>query len=932
MAEAAEREMTFPRATLRLQFHKSFTFEDGCRIVPYLASLHVSHIYASPILTARAGSMHGYDVIDPTRINPELGGEAGYLQLVAKLREAGLGIIVDIVPNHMAVGAGNAWWFDVLQHGRGSRYAHYFDIDWEPDDHSLHGKVLVPVLGRPYGESLVNGAITLARNEALGRHKVRYFDHVFPIAPEQEPIIARLGLAAFDATEPRGRQRLHELLQRQHYRLAWWKTANDAINWRRFFDINELAAIRVEQEDVFDATHATLLRLFADGLIDGFRIDHVDGLSEPGAYCRRLRKRLEELAPNGGRPPGAPVGHPYLIVEKILAPHEHLPDGWGVDGTSGYDFMDQVSQVIHDEAGARPLGRLWASVSGRSGAFENEAEECRRQILRASLSAPLETTVTALHRLAARDLSTRDLARPAIRRALIELLAHLRVYRTYADADSQSPRDEKWLAEALAGAKRTCSRADRETVEQVARLLAPDADSVAPRDLRARAIRRFQQLSSPLAAKAIEDTAFYRYGRLLSRNDVGFDPAQLGGDISAFHRQCSIRAKSFPHSMLATATHDHKRGEDVRARLAVLSEIADDWSTALERWMEMARPFFEEAGGNTDLQNHRPVIARRRSRRSNSESTARTLPPRTRGFATLAMTVNDSAGWYNSVPSRGDAAMLFQMIVGAWPPTLSVEDRKGCSALGERLAVWQQKALREAKLATDWLAPDERYEAAARRFLMRVFASPLIADIAAFADRIAPAGAANGLAQILLKLTAPGVPDIYQGTEFWDLSLVDPDNRRAVDFEARTAALASNAPIASLASAWRDGRVKQAIIRDVLKIRKALPDLFSAGDYIPLQAEGPAANHVLGFARRHQDCIAITAVCRLVARLPTPAEDALPHATEAWGETALRLPDEFMPDKYYDVFAGTETAPRGGSLPVAQMLQALPVALLMSRR
>ena len=442
--------MSVPRATPRLQFHKGFTFDDGVRVVPYLAALNVSHLYSSPVLAARSGSMHGYDVIDPTHVNPELGGEAAFRRLAAALRHAGLGIIVDIVPNHMAAGGENRWWVDVLQHGRESRYARYFDIDWEPDERSLRGKILVPVLGRPYGDALADAEISLAFNERAGRYETRYFDHVFPIAPNHRAAIDRLTLAGFDARTARGRSRLHALLQRQHFRLAWWRCAN----WRRFFGIDELVALRAEDDEVFEATHATLLRLFAEGLVDGFRVDHVDGLTDPGAYCRRLRLRLDALAPE--RPAGSPAGRPYLVVEKILARGEQLPVGWGCDGTSGYDFMDQISRVLHERAGAEPLAWLWASISGRPSEFESEEEACRREILDRSFSAQLGGAVAALHRLAAARVSTRDLARPAIWRALIEILAHMRIYRTYANTEMRSEADRKRLAQAVDGAKRTC--------------------------------------------------------------------------------------------------------------------------------------------------------------------------------------------------------------------------------------------------------------------------------------------------------------------------------------------------------------------------------------------------------------------------------------------------------------------------------------------
>ena len=658
--------MNPPRATMRLQFHKGFTFDDAVRQVSYLAALDVSHLYASPIMTARAGSMHGYDVVDPTRVNPELGGEQAFRRLVGALRHAGLGMIVDIVPNHMAVGGGdNTWWLDVLQYGAASRYAKFFDIDWEPEDAGLRGKVLVPLLGRPYGDALAQGEISLAFNAAADRFEARYFHHVFPIAPEDRAEIERQSLPAFDAKVADGRGRLHALLERQHFRLAWWHTANDEINWRRFFDINELAGLRVEDDEVFEATHATLFRLFGEGLIDGVRVDHVDGLSDPGGYCRQLRSRLDALAKE--RPPAGPAGPPYLVVEKILGAGEQLSTDWDCDGTSGYDFMDAVSSVLHDPAGEEPLGLLWACVSGRPKDFAVEEDASRREILDRSFSSQVAAAVAALHQLARADLATRDISRPAIRRALIEILVHMRVYRTYAGVGGQAPAGQGHLARAVQGAERTCLRGDRDVVDRLAFWLAGGSVFAGARELQAAAIKKFQQLSAPLAAKAVEDTAFYRYGRLLSRVDVGFDAENFAADVAAFHQISHARRERFPDAMLATATHDHKRGEDVRTRLAVLSEIAGEWAAKLQQWIERSARLREPLDGKP-------------------------------------------------APSPGDVAILLQMIIGAWPPNLSAEDRNGLAVFAERLAGWQFKALREAKLATDWTAPNEAYEAAATQF------------------------------------------------------------------------------------------------------------------------------------------------------------------------------------------------------------------------
>ncbi len=872
--------MTPPRATMRLQFHKDFTFDDAAGLAPYLAQLNVSHVYASPITTARAGSIHGYDVVDPSRVNPELGGEEGFCRLVGVLRQAGLGIIVDIVPNHMAVGGtDNEWWLDVLEHGRASRYAGFFDIDWDAEDPALRGKVLLPILGRPYGEALQEGEISLAADG--DRPAIRYFSHLLPIAPDGVADIGRCPAGGFDATRVDGRRRLHDLLERQHYRLAWWRTANDEINWRRFFDVNELAALRADDDEVFEATHALILRLYAEGSIDGVRVDHVDGLTDPGGYCRRLRSRLDAL--QGHRPGALAAQRAYLIVEKILGPDEQLPADWLCDGTSGYAFMEQVSQLFHDPRGEDPLGRLWATVSGRPRIFAEEEEASRRELLDRSFSAQLGAAVASLHRVARADLATRDISRAAIRRCLTEILAHLRVYRIYAGVDRRSEADAAHLGQAVEGARQTSLRADRDILEHVAAWVGGDPVAADARPLHAVAMTRFQQLSAPLAAKAVEDTAFYRHGLLLSQTDVGFDAGKFSDGIGAFHRKMRTRHDLYPGAMLATATHDHKRGEDVRARLAVLSEHAADWSQTIEGWMTRS--------------------------------------------AALRRSVDGAAA-----PSSGDVAILLQMMVGAWPPELAAEDRDACRAFADRLARWQEKALREAKLATDWAAPNEPYETAARDFLYELFAdrpsTGLIYEIAAFAHRLAPAGAVNGLTQVLIKLTAPGVPDIYQGTEFWDFSLVDPDNRRPVDFAARTDALTTAASFAELAKSWRDGRIKQRVIRCALAVRRASPLLFAEGDYAAVRVIGPLADHVVAYVRQCDEMIAVTVATRLAGRLLGP-DDRIAVAESVWGDTTIHLPTGMPKTGLHDALGSDRLPDRGDRLLVSEILRDGPVALLV---
>ncbi|HEX2919016.1 MAG TPA: malto-oligosyltrehalose synthase, partial [Edaphobacter sp.] len=617
---------TRPRATMRLQFHKEFTFADARGLVPYLATLGVSHLYASPILTAMPGSVHGYDVIDPTQLNPELGGEEAFRALVGALRGAGLGLIVDIVPNHMAVvGSQNRWWTDVLQHGKSSRYAKFFDIEWQPANPLLKDKVLAPFLGDSYGDALDKGDIRL-KQDAAGNPIVAYFDNQFPINPSEYAHIEEIGLESFDPSHSSGQTLLDQLLNRQHYRLAWWGTAGDEINWRRFFDINGLAGLKAELPEVFEATHATLFRLYKDGLIDGFRIDHVDGLAEPREYCRRLRARLAELAPS--RPSGAAQGPAYIIVEKILGAGEELPRDWDVDGTSGYDFMNDVSALQHDAKSQHALERVWHELARRAAHFEAEEVTARQEILDSSFDAQLHSVATGLHQIAIADRHTRDMSLQQIRRGLTEILVSFPVYRTYGAGVQRSGYDQVAFDIALEGARRRAHPSLLPVIDQLDKWL-----GAAPYDGEAykAAQRRFQQLSAPIAAKAVEDTAFYRYGRLLSRNDVGFDAARLGFSIPDFHQACLRRQSAFPNAMLATATHDHKRGEDVRARLAVLSELPDEWADLVRRCMAM------EADR----------------------------------------------------PAPADEIMLYQMIVGAWPLKLEPTDAQGCDAFRDRIVAWQ---------------------------------------------------------------------------------------------------------------------------------------------------------------------------------------------------------------------------------------------------
>lgn len=851
-----------PRATYRLQFHKDFPFSAGRDLAPYLAELGISHVYSSPILTARAGSIHGYDVVDYDAINPELGGEAAFEQMAAALRGQDIGIILDIVPNHMAVGGSdNRLWLDLLKHGRNSAYADWFDVDFETPDAQLTGKVHAPFLGEPYREVLASGALSLVIHD--GGYAVSYGEHLFPIRPEDQAEIAAAGVDAF-----RDADRLDALLSRQNFVLDWWRNAGDRINWRRFFDVTQLAAVRMEEPAAFAAQHAVALGLYRDGLIEGLRIDHIDGLADPAAYCANLRRHLDTLQRQ--RPEGLRESRALLLVEKILAPGERLPGGWDVDGSTGYDFMDQVSALQHDPAVSGSLSAHWAVLSGRSRDFHPEEEMARHEVLSHAFDGQRERLVDALEEAGAAGRDAEGLTRSALRRAVTALTAQMRAYRSYAtgrdDGVGAGEAVQAALSAALSGPV-----ADAPALRFVASVIAGEGAET-QRPARVTAIRRFNQLAAPLAAKAVEDTAFYRYGRLLSRNDVGFDAQRLGMGPDAFHALMRQRADGAPYSMLATATHDHKRGEDVRARLAVLSEIPREWMAATQRWRQRAEPIRPDG-----------------------------LDP-------------------------ADEHMFQQMLIGAWPLGLSADDAAGLDQLAGRLGGWWRKALREGKLRSSWAAPNEGYEEQALQFatdaLNPAKAGDFLRAVAAFVGRIERPGALNGLVQMALRCTAPGFPDSYQGTEFWDFSLVDPDNRRPVDFAARKIALAQHLSLDLLAERWRDGRIKQALLGKLLRFRQSAPALFAQGSYEPLEVEGARAENALAFLRREGDAAMLVVVARCCAEGMGEADGLVPDG-DWWGDTRIALPEGL---RLAEAVIGPQMQGHGG-LAVGAALPIVPVGV-----
>lgn len=913
-------------STVRLQFHSGFTLDDAAGLVDYFSDLGVSHIYASPLLASRSGSAHGYDGVDPTRLDPERGDEAALERLVKRLRERNMGLIMDIVPNHVAVGGSeNQWWQDVLRWGRQSRYADFFDIDWESYDPLLKGKVLVPFLGQPYGEALSSGDLKLGWED--GFH-VDYHEHRFPIDPRTFNLIldriqlddqpkadrlqavsqqyrrarspadvreanqeldrmfaADIDLAAavdpFDGSRE-GADALHELLEQQNYRLAWWRTASDDINWRRFFDVTELGGLRVELPHVFDEVHSEIFRLVERGWVDGLRVDHVDGLVDPRGYCRKLRRCLDEISAQ--RPAGAPR-RIALFVEKILAAGEPLHQDWQVDGTTGYEFMNDVSALQHDPSHLGLLRELWRETSGRSDDFQLEERRARIEILRTTLASEFSACARVLLAVARQDLTTRDFTLGAIKRTLGALIRHFRVYRTYADKNGRPPEDEAFFQQAMDGARHELNPPDHAILFHLERWLGGEAPGSladeALQALRLKAITRFQQLTSPVAAKAVEDTAGYRSAVLISRNDVGFEPDRLSYSPLDFHQSCADRARFFPLSMVTTATHDHKRGEDVRARLAALSEQASRYASDVRRWQRDAEPLRQQLPG---------------------------------GIA----------------PDPADELILYQILLGSWPLDLDTTDEEGLAYYRDRILQWHEKALREAKLKSHWLWPDEGYEGACRDFLHGLFATPALRDdIANAARALDLPGVINGLAQTVLRITAPGIPDLYQGTEFWDMTLVDPDNRRPVDYGYRKEALAQRLATREALENWRDGRVKQLMIRRLLHMRRAQPALFLQGRYEPVDVVGSRARHVLAFLRWRNDDAVLVVVPRLPAPLLEGATQPIVTA-DRWGDTELHVPESVLgtlSEQWQNVLSDETHVIDGPTVPVARLLADFPVGV-----
>jgi (1->4)-alpha-D-glucan 1-alpha-D-glucosylmutase len=917
-----------PGATYRLQFHKGFGFADAAALAPYLARLGISHVYASPWLKAREGSTHGYDIVDHRRLNPELGDDQAFRDMVAAFRENGLGQILDFVPNHMGVGgSGNLWWQDVLEWGPDSEYAGWFDIDWDPDPRYLRGKLLVPFLGDQYGAVLAAGHLQLRFQPDTGDLAVWAYDtHKLPICPlryesvlgQAHPLLERLGdaFSGLPRWHPRvaGRakdlraelkalirdddearkalddaiarfngepgqletwRKLDALIQDQHWRVAHFRVAADDINYRRFFNINELAGLRMELPELFDHAHGLIFDLLADGTLDGLRIDHVDGLLDPKGYLVRLRERAPRPF--------------YLVIEKILARHETLPDDWPVEGTTGYEFANLVLGLLVDPAGEAAFTQLYSDFVGSGPSFEETVRECKIRIMLNEMAGELNVLARDAARIARQNPCTADFTSNILQRGLKEIIACFPVYRTYVDGDAApAEADRRDLDWAVAQARRNETDVDASVFDFLSGLLSTDLvahpHSGFSRQSVVRCAMRVQQYSGPVMAKGLEDTAFYRYNRFIALNEVGGHPDLFGVSMVAFHKANAQRATRSPHAMLGTSTHDTKRGEDVRARLAVLSEMPEEWQRQVIIWNRLLR-----------------------ARLGNLEGTAS--------------------------PDRNDEYLFYQLLLGAWPAELTGVtelDLDAVRGFEERLAAAMLKSVREAKLHSNWASPNSTYEDAVLGFVRVALdisrPNAFLDAFRPFQERIARIGVRNSLVQTILKLTLPGMPDIYQGSELWDLSLVDPDNRRPVDYALRgrllAEALASPEPGLGegLLENWRDGRCKIAVTATLLAERRAHPVLFAEGGYEPLTVTGAKADHICAFARAHGDNALIVVTSRFPARLAIDPD---------WEGTEIAAPRNVHGvTRWLELLTG-RVLECGEAFPVQKILGDLPAAVLV---
>jgi (1->4)-alpha-D-glucan 1-alpha-D-glucosylmutase len=936
--------MSPPRATYRLQLSKNFGFEAVAKIADYLASLDVSHIYASPFLRSRPGSSHGYDIVDYNALNPDLGTQTDFERMTTALRRCGLGLILDYVPNHMGVGSGdNPQWMDVLEWGRASPYAEWFDIDWNPESLYLRDKVLVPFLGEQYGAALQGGHLRLRFDEQRGSLAVWAYDsHKLPVSPldyaaiigNAHPALQRIG-DEFSALEESFSQmphraaelklrlareyakddevrhavdhclapyegqvgdlaswsRLDALIQRQHWRPAYFRVAADDINYRRFFNINDLAGIRMELPDLFEHAHKLVGKWLADGTLDGLRIDHIDGLFDPREYLEAVRR-------TASRPF-------YLVVEKILAQHESLREDWPVEGTTGYDFASQVTGLLVKPSAKDALTSTYERFIGNALPFEESVRQSKLRIMDNEMASELHALARDAARVARENPVTSDFTQNILRRALRQIVACFPVYRTYVSERGAEETDRRYIEWALRHAIRHEPELDATVFDFLQRLLTTDLVA-APRSgfsrhAALRVAKKFQQFTGPVMAKGFEDTALFVYNRLLALNEVGSDPSQFGLSVSAFHKANAARSRQWPSTMLGTSTHDTKRGEDVRARLAVLSELPDEWDHQVNTWSRILR-----------------------ARRGDLNAAA--------------------------PPSRNDEYYFYQLLLGSWPleprsgrplgrPNNANHNDEQCPndscllrAYTKRLQAAMQKAIREGRTNSNWISPNTEYEAPVAAFIQDALdpqrSEAFLSLFRPFQQRIAEFGMQKSLAQMVLKLTSPGVPDIYQASEGWDLTLGDPDSRREVNYATRAEQLVQvrkrlqedrrNAMREFFAN-WEDARVKMAVLELLLAERKGHPDLFASSAYEPLNATGPCAEHICAFSRTAGDSKMIVAVKLFPATTPE---------NESWHNTNLAISSNGAP--LHEIFTSASITPSESGHPTTQLFADLPIAVLVT--
>ena len=956
----------FPLSTYRLQFNRHFTFAYAARVIPYLANLGISDCYASPYLQACPGSLHGYDVVDPTRLNVEIGSAADYQTFVDALNVHQMGQILDLVPNHMNVtGSWNPWWQDVLENGPGSRYSRFFDINWVPVKPELKGKILLPILGDQYGLVLENGEITLCYHE--GRFFIRYYEHQLPIDPsdyvlilkhrfdlllerdgaeappvqelqrvttallnlpgrndpdpeqitiryrEKETLKRRLAaltdddptvknfvqenLRAFNGTkgDPQSFNLLDFLLQNQAYRLAFWRVAGEEINYRRFFDVNELAAIRIEDPDVFQDVHQFIFPLLQSAAVHGLRVDHVDGLYEPKRYLEHWQEWAQKEL---GLPADARGRSLYVVVEKILGKGERLSEDWPVHGTTGYDFLHLLNNLFVDSHNKRAMDALYTQFARDTTTFETLAYECKNLIMDTSMSSELNALGHQLNLLSEKRRHSRDFTLNSLTRALKEIIACFPVYRTYVsprEHEGVNDQDQACLRLAVIQAKRRNPATGSQVFDFILDLLLRTRVShgTLPWEDVQPFVMKFQQTTGAVMAKGLEDTAFYLYNRLISLNEVGGEPTQFGISVTAFHERMQERHRHWPLSLSTTSTHDTKRSEDVRARVQVLSEMPGTWKTRVRRW-------------------HR--LNKKQKTRLNGQD----------------------------VPSRNEEYLLYQTLLGAWP--FVDLDSRTYQDFRQRIQDYTLKALKEAKVHTSWINPNAVYEQAVSRFIQKILepgsSNQFLTDFLPFQKTIARYGMYNALSQVVLKIGCPGTPDFYQGTEVWDFTLVDPDNRRPIDYDhlhnlARTipadGAAMTETYLRHMLESYEDGRIKFYVTRALLNYRKANPALFQQGTYEPLETTGEKRHYLCAFQRTWKTHAAIVVVPRLIhGIIPDSTVPAL--GRNAWGETGVAVPNGNRTTRYRHVLTNQKILARGHEgnalLAVSEIFQQLPVAMM----